>query len=385
MSATLPVTEAPDRGFRLGRHPGLDGVRAIAIIAVMAFHAGIQRFPGGYMGVDVFFVLSGFLITALLVEERQVRGGIRLRAFYARRALRLLPALFVLLAAAAVYAAFYPHQIENQTITRDLLGTLFYVANWVQAAVHHSEIRLLSHTWSLSVEEQFYLVWPLVLVLLFKARASRLTILLVVGLGAVGSAVLRWELFQAAGQVSSPRLFQGLDTRGAGALLTGCFLGLAVGWGYVPAWLKKLATPIAVLGLAVLGYVFLGHRYDALPPAPVYREGLSLAALATAMVIFGVVMDGRSPLTRLLSLPPLVWIGRVSYGLYLWHYPIDRALRPGNLTFGLGHRSLLLLQLILTLAIVTASFYLVEQPILRQKRRFAVTPTAAGQADAGLP
>jgi peptidoglycan/LPS O-acetylase OafA/YrhL len=341
----------------------------------MAFHAGLTRVQGGYLGVDVFFVLSGFLITALLVEEQATTGGTHLGRFYARRGLRLLPPLFLLLFVGAVYATVYPHQIENQTFWRDFFGTVFYAANWVAAAHRQPEIRLLSHTWSLAIEEQFYLLWPLILMLLMRWGARRRTVLAVVILGILGSFAVRAALLPTHGPPST-RLFNGLDTRG-GALLTGCLLGLLVGWDLIPRhpWFRRLVGVMSVTSLVYLAWMFVGPRYTAFvfyhQPSRLYLEGLTVLAAAVALVILGVIVNPRGLLAQGLSLPPIVWIGRVSYGLYLWHYPIDRALRPGNLTFGLGYHSLQALRLVLTLAVVTASFYLLEQPVLRLKRRFA--------------
>jgi peptidoglycan/LPS O-acetylase OafA/YrhL len=272
-----------------------------------------------------------------------------------------------------VYASIYPHQIENQTFWRDFVGTVLYSANWV-AAVHKPEIRLLSHTWSLAIEEQFYLVWPLVLAVLMRRQARRSTVLAVVVGGIAASFATRAWLLPTHGPPST-RLFNGLDTRG-GALLTGCLLGLLVGWDLLPraAWFRRVAKGAAMVAFAYLVWMFVGSRYSAdviyHQPSRLYLEGLTLLAVAVALVILGVVVNPRGALARVLSLPPIVWIGRVSYGLYLWHYPIDRALRPGNLTFGLGPHKLQVLRLSLTVAIVTASFYLLEQPVLRLKGRF---------------
>jgi peptidoglycan/LPS O-acetylase OafA/YrhL len=366
--------------FRLGSRPPLSGIRTLAIVPVLAFHAGMSRAQGGYLGVDVFFVLSGFLITALLAEEQAATGGIRLRDFYARRGLRLLPALFLLLFACAIYASIYPHQVENQTFWRDFVGTIFYSANWV-AAAHKPEIRLLSHTWSLAIEEQFYLFWPLILTVLLRRHVRRGAVLAVVVAGIAGSFAMRVWLLPTHGPPST-RLFNGLDTRG-GALLTGCLLGLLVGWDLLPraAWFRRLATVLSVLSFAYLVWMFVGARYTAVViyhhPSRLYVEGLTVLAVAVALVILGVMVNPHGALAWLLSLRPVVWIGRVSYGLYLWHYPIDRALRPGNLTFGLGSRSLQALRLSLTFAVVTASFYLLEQPILRLKGRFTFRERAA--------
>ena len=355
----------------------------------MAFHAESPFVHGGYLGVDVFFVLSGFLITALLVEERDNAGRVSLRDFYIRRALRLLPALFLLLAFCAVYAAAVPEQIENHTFGRDALGTLFYVANWVQASVGHTEIRLLSHTWSLAVEEQFYLVWPIAFVALLRWGRSRAQVLAVVVAGIVASALVRWVLVPAHGPMSV-RAFEGLDTRGASGLLVGCLAGLLVGWKLLPTGrgatvAMRVAALVGFVGLAV---IFLGHSLSAAAitsrPSRLLVVGLPAVAIFSALLIVGVVGAPRSVTARLLALPPVAWVGRISYGLYLWHYPIDRILRPGAHTLGLGHVGLQMVRIALAFGVATLSFYVLEQPLLRRKRRFS-PPSGTPRELPGIP
>jgi peptidoglycan/LPS O-acetylase OafA/YrhL len=364
--------------FTLGRRPGLDGVRAIAIAAVFAFHFRVAHSFGGYLGVDVFFVLSGFLITALLVQERTRKGGISLRAFYLRRARRLFPALYILLITVTVYAAVRPHQVENQTVRRDVLGSLFYVTNWINASVGFQPVRMLSHTWSLAIEEQFYLLWPAIVVVLLWRRAPRWAVVSVAIGGVVLSAVDRAILVHHYGNV--PRVAQGLDTRGAGGLLLGCTLGLLVAWRLIPAAAERFAAPGAVVGLALLIFAFVGPRYADARTTAVYYDGLPLVALGTALLIFGVLFAPSGIVTRVLSLPPMVWIGRVSYGLYLWHVPVSHIFRPSGISVGLEGNALRLFWLAVTLLVVTASFYLVEQPILHGQwpgRRRPQAPAAA--------
>ncbi|MBV8981373.1 MAG: acyltransferase, partial [Acidimicrobiia bacterium] len=319
---------------------------------------------------------SGFLITALLVEERDSTGRISLRDFYIRRALRLLPALFLLLAFCALYAAAFPEQVENHTFGRDALGTLFYVANWVQASVGHTEIRLLSHTWSLAVEEQFYVVWPLAFVALLRWGRSRSQMVAVVFAGIVASALVRWALVPAHGPMSV-RAFEGLDSRGASGLLVGCLAGLLVGWKVLPAGraATRAMRAAAVVGFAGLAVIFLGRSLSAAAitarPSRLLVVGLPAVAVCSALLIVGVVGAPGSVMARMLAVRPVAWVGRISYGLYLWHYPIDRMLRPGAHTLGLGHVPLQIVRVALAFGAATASFYLVEQPLLRRKRRFS--------------
>jgi peptidoglycan/LPS O-acetylase OafA/YrhL len=360
--------------FRLGRRPALDGVRAVAIIPVMGFHAGLGWADGGYLGVDVFFVLSGFLITSLLLEELDLTHHIRLAHFYARRALRLLPALAVLLILVGLYAVIRPNQLENQTAGTDILGTMFYVFNWVLVR-GGARLRMLSHAWSLSIEEQFYLLWPLTLVVLTKFRVSRPAIAAVTVVGFAASLITRIIIIGGVDR-ASPRLNVGLDTRG-GALLVGCFLALAFSLGWVP--MTRLARQIAgaagVIALVWLVWMLAGDRYAAIvavtDPSRVYVEGLLLLEAATAVIIVSVILAPNAVVARVLSLAPIVWIGQVSYGLYLFHYPVDRVFRQGAIELGLDDWQLQIVRLAVTLAITTASFYLVERPMLRLKSRFS--------------
>jgi peptidoglycan/LPS O-acetylase OafA/YrhL len=346
----------------LGYQPSLDGVRAIAVIAVMTYHAGMTHVRGGYLGVDVFFVLSGFLITSLLVTEFGRDGHIKLSRFYTRRLRRLLPAVLVMLAFVAVYVQRFPHEKYSIGVHRDVVGTLLYVANWV--AVAHSRVdqgfNMLAHTWSLSIEEQFYFVWPLALFLLLRARAPRALVVGLTGGGYVVACVERVVLLHRAGRVT-PWLFFSTDARG-GTLLLGCFLGLVISWGLVPQWTKRFAVPATFIGLAALAYAFISVRY-AFAPHRAFTEGLGLIGVSTALVIFGVVTSPNNVAARLLALPPVVWIGKVSYGLYLWHLPIFVIIRQDNHDLGLNTWQIHIVQFAVTLAIVTASYYVIEQPI----------------------
>ncbi len=233
-----------------GRQPALDGLRAVAVIAVLLFHGGVAGARGGFLGVDVFFVLSGYLITMLLLREQQATGRIALGAFWARRARRLLPALFFVLAAVAVYAAFLVEPQARLSLRLDGLATLGYVGNWRQLGAEGGYFAQgatpspLRHTWSLSIEEQFYLVWPLVVVALLRGR--RLTrsrvrrVLVVAAVAALASAVLMSVLL--GGDVS--RVYYGTDTR-AQSVLVGCALAALLRLRRTPA-----GTPGAHAGRA---------------------------------------------------------------------------------------------------------------------------------------
>src|SRR5581483_7840808 len=234
----------------------LDGMPAFAVLAVMGFHASILGAQGGYLGVESFFVLSGFLITVLLTQERARSGRIQLGAFYARRALRLLPALFLFLSAATAYAVLRPNTPETEGFGRALAGTIGYVANWVMAFESDFHTRVLSHTWTLSVEEQFYLLWPLMLVMLLGRFGPRRACA-VAAAGAAGLTLWRIVLYERGAAL--PRVSWALDTRAA-ALLLGAAMGLAAtaGWLVLSRRVARLATVAGFLWLVV---IFLSHRY----------------------------------------------------------------------------------------------------------------------------
>ncbi len=372
--------------FHLGYRPELDGLRGIAIISVMLYHLKVHvaghRVPsGGYFGVDVFFVLSGFLITALLVEEWERHGTIRLGHFYLRRVLRLFPALALMLAAVTAYAvALDPNRGERRDILHAVVATLTYSANWVDA------LRLLPHglgalgiAWSLAIEEQFYLVWPLALLLV--VRASRRTWpVLALALTAAGgvTAVRAWRYL---GGAPWWRIYFGSDTR-ADSLLVGCALGVVAAGGLVPTagWGRRAIQVAAALATPALAWLLL-----ATPKMDDLRELHLVAysgAAASAAAIIALLLAGPPALVRrALGCRPLVWVGRLSYGLYLWHEPIfvffhPRAVPAAALPYA---------QVTATVGVVLASYYLVERPCLRLKSRLGRRAPAPREIPAHRP
>ena len=371
----------------LGRQPALDGVRALAVLGVLGFHAFPTRIRGGYFGVDLFFALSGFLITSLLLTEREVSGKIDFGAFYLRRALRLLPALF-----AVVVIVFAGTQIagttpETETVSRDAPAALLYAANWVFAFSDTFPYGPLSHTWTLSIEEQYYALWPLVLAgLLLGFRRRRGLILAVVLIGVLASMLVRIWLYDSGAPL--PRISFGTDTRIA-PLLLGCALGMCTTWwaGRATPAVQRAFRGIGALSLAVLIWMAITSRYDrdviAGNPGHFYEDGLTLAALASAGLILGVTVDRDWPLAKVLSLRPLAWVGRVSYGLYLWQAPVFVLLTPSML--GLPNNVTRVVQLGITFAVAAVSFYLLEQPFLKLKARFERRPERAGSVSPRPP
>jgi peptidoglycan/LPS O-acetylase OafA/YrhL len=343
--------------FKLGQRRSLDGVRGLAILFVLLSHVQSLPLGGGFIGVDLFFVLSGFLITTLLLEERQETGTVSLKAFYVRRALRLLPALVAMLAAMLVLVAVFDAPGVAANARTSAVMTLLYSSNWFMA---YKEFPFpgLSATWSLSVEEQFYLVWPLLLITLLKLPPRGRVA--VVAAGMLLSAALRALLWKTTG--SFERVFFGSDTHADG-LLAGALAGLLLSQGWVPpSRLLKLAAHV------VLGVLFLFLYWGWLADDYVLVGGLFLLNLGMTALVVALVRDPGPLLLGFFEFGPLAWLGRISYGVYLWHMVV----------FGFSGRLPLLkragswpLSIALTIAVAALSFYLLERPLLRLKRRFS--------------
>jgi peptidoglycan/LPS O-acetylase OafA/YrhL len=361
--------------FHLGHRRWLDGLRGVAILLVLAFHLGLL--PGGFLGVDIFFVLSGFLITSLLLEEWQVNGLIRLKQFYLRRALRLLPAFILLLVLCGLSIPWLPSARERWARVREIAVAACYVSNWHM--LHQTYMPTLDHTWSLSVEEQFYLLWPTLLYLMLRARLSRRRILVLVGGGIGTSALLRMGLYhwyQNHGVdrgAAITRLYRGLDTR-ADALLAGCLLGLLTAWNLLP----KSPRFIRCIGAAsLISFIYLGYLTSCRPldHSQFYHGLFTGVALMTALILARLLAAPAPLATRILEAAPLVGTGRLSYALYLFHMPIIRALRPACVYLALatssylGHTVLVFLAVGLSYLAALLSYYLLERPCLQLKDR----------------
>ena len=349
-------TAAP---FRLGYRPALDGMRGIAILAVLAVHThhvfGWSILRGGNVGVDIFFVLSGFLITALLLEEWQSNGDISLKAFYWRRVLRLVPALLLVLASLYLFANVFLTGAEAADTTRSIPVAFFYASDF---ALAFFQLRLgaLQHTWSLAIEEHFYLVWPLFLLAALRFGASRKRLIVITLSMALASAVHRAVLHQLG--ALPVRTYYGMDTR-ADALLIGCATAMLVSWGFLRAQNLK---PLVFGAIALISTLLVATDYAS---AFMHLGGFALLATAAAVILVWVVLAPSSYLRGFLEYRPFVWVGRISYGLYLWHYPIFKASSLLRLAWPLH----LLVALSLTLAVTCLSYYLVERPALKLKRR----------------
>ena len=377
---------------------GLDGIRAFAVLAVLGSHTAGTGLPGGFYGVDAFFALSGFLITSLLVEEFQHRAGISLLGFWARRARRLLPALFVLLTALGVVVAVWPSLFGAPQLRGDALSTVFYVANWHLIAAHSNYFAAsgppspLQHTWSLAIEEQFYLVWPLVVLAFLgigrrsRRRAGattdqarmrrRLGALLALAVtGAVASAVWMAVLVTPFDTV---RAYYGSDTR-AESLLVGAALALAFAlWGSPRS--RPARGFVSLAGLVAVGGTIALWMFVPDSAFLAFHGGFLLASGATCAVIASVVALPRGPLAIGLGLRPIRYLGRISYGMYLWYLPVTLAMtsRRTHLT---GYELFAVRFAVIT-ALAAVSAALIENPIRRGsiaswKLRLAA-PAAAG-------
>ena len=363
---------------RFAYQPALDGVRAFAVLSVFAYHLDAGWAQGGFLGVDAFFVLSGFLITSLLIGEFARHGGIGFAGFWARRARRLLPALLLVLLAVAAYAVLAAPADQLDRLRGDGLATLFYGANWRFIASGQSYFDLFSeasplrHMWSLAIEEQFYLVWPLITFACLRLARGRHWLLgLVCGTGAGASIAAMAALYDP---VDPSRAYYGTDSR-AHLLLIGAGLALALA-----RWRPRGAGRSTVNALGMAGALACVGFWTFVPDtaAWMYRGGYAVFGLCVAAVITSAIQPGRFALRSFLSLAPLVWIGRISYGLYLWHWPVIVVASPART--GLDGPSLTILRVVLAFAFATASFYLVEQPIrrgaLRGRWAMAVSPSA---------
>ena len=344
----------------LGYRPSLDGLRAVAVLAVMSWHYVLPGVKGGFLGVDIFFVLSGFLITRLLVEEWELSGGIHLGRFYLRRALRLFPALFLLL---LLMLPFVPRIWT--------VYSLLYVTNWGILAGKLGSCAIMQ-LWSLSVEEQFYLLWPPLLLGLLALRAPRWLIGALVAVLAVASAgykIVAWRSID-----SWSRFYFGSDAR-ADELLIGCGLALFLSWSPVAqrAWFRRAVQAATVPALLWLGYLIVA---SAVYWRLLYQQaGLTLAALATAVVITQCLIAPVPGVRTFLAWRPMVVIGRMSYGIYLWHAPVAWLTDARHYDWVpiMSRPVQFIARVVLTFAIAGLSYRFLEQPLLRLKHRFSTT------------
>jgi len=349
----------------LGYRPALDGLRALAVLAVIGLHIGV--IPGGYIGVDVFFVLSGFLITSLLLTEHATTGSISLRDFYRRRALRLAPALVAYLMVGSLATIAGGTTAQRHDLPLVALSVATYWTNWGEALGAWNTSAVFQHCWSLAIEEQFYLVWPVVLVWLSARRVDvrRLAIMLAGG----ALLVAGWRAVLSFGS-SQDRVYFGTDTR-LDPILIGCTIA-ALAHGGILGRARRFGAAAVVVGGAVLaGVLAWGHADDDV----MIRIGLSVVALSAALIVVGLILCPDQPIARILSTRPFVAVGRISYGLYLWHI---LAVRMFN-----GQEFTALTQLAvvaLSFALALGSYVIIERPFLAMKGRLRETPISPEMA-----
>ena len=351
---------------RLPYMPGLDGLRAIAVLGVFVyhFHNGGGWLPGGFLGVDVFFVISGYLITSLLLSEFRKEGRVDLVRFWLRRARRLLPAVGVLIAVVMVAGAFFDFG-QISTLRAQALASMAYVTNWDLILSHQSYFEqfarpsLFRHLWSLAVEEQFYLLWPLAFAACMTRFGHKRLVIGVIA-GAIASSLLMAILFDPG---NPNRVFYGTDTRA-----TPLLIGVALAFFWHPERLKAKTGSLAPAALDAVGAFALAmvvitfmtvHDYD----LALYHGGFLLLSVWTALLIAALAHPAAS-IGRVVGNPGMRWLGLRSYSFYLWHWPVLELTRPG-IDVPLHGPILFALQLGLTLALADLSYRYVEQPFRR--------------------
>lgn len=365
----------PSRRFRY--LPGLDGLRGLAILLVMLGHARVSWMGGGLYGVDIFFVLSGFLITSLLLQEYGDRGSIRLRDFYARRLIRLVPALAVMLAFIAGYVLLTAEGLRRDSELESILAAATYSSNWVSAfkGLPFLEPMLAQHAWSLAIEMQFYLVWPFVIlgaVGVLRWRRKRPVTAREAAIAVGVAAAACWLLAVAARNgvylltMDYWRVYAGSDTRSDGLLL-GCVLASVVRLG----WTSRSRQWIGLLGLGLtLAIVAIGMPSNDF----IVRWGFALVTLGAAALIYSVT--SRQWVGSILAVPPLVYTGRISYSLYLWHVPIFLILYRSYPEAGAWRVAPV--GFVISFAVGAASYHFVERPMLKVRARFERTEAGRG-------
>ncbi|MDD9206699.1 acyltransferase, partial [Georgenia sp. 10Sc9-8] len=366
----VPVENAPPSR----RIEGLDGLRALAVLAVLVYHLRPASLPGGFLGVDVFFVVSGFLITTLLLREVADRGRLDLTRFWVRRARRLLPALVavVVLTVPVAWAASTDLLVG---IGRQVLGALTFSTNWLEVAAGSSYFartspQLFVNFWSLAVEEQFYLLWPLVLAaLLALTRTSRQRVRLTLTVAALSA--LAMAVLTTPGE-DATRAYYGTDTHLFGLMIGAAlaFAWAAPGRGFLgsPAW-QRWRGPLTATAAAALLLLMLTLREDL---TATFRGGILLASVLTAVLVAG-LLDRPSAYRAALQAPVLEWVGRRSYGIYLWHWPVIcilAALVP-TADDSAGHWTVRGAAVVVTVVVAAGSFRWLEEPIRRHGFRSA--------------
>lgn len=343
--------------------PALDGLRALAVLAVIAYHTGLPACEGGLMGVTVFFVISGYIVTKILLVEFSRTGRIDFKGFYIRRVKRLVPAIVLVIAATGALCTIFNHVLLTK-MRPEVLPSLFFVNNWWQIlndASYFENIGLpspLTHFWSLAIEEQFYLILPITLfcVLKFGGKLRHRRNLSVFILILAALSALEMTLLYDPTQ-DPTRVYYGTDTR-AFSLLMGAFVAVLT-TGASDRAPKAIREAFAIIGaIGTIACLALMSGEDPFT----YQGGMVICSAFTAFLIFGTLWKDSGIVAKILSLKPLIWIGKRSYGLYLWHYPLVLLFTPVNGTFGLD-ALYMGAAVVCTFACAELSYRFVENPI----------------------
>lgn len=347
--------------LKLPYMPALTGLRGFSVLCVLIFHANVHWLPGGFLGVDIFFVLSGFLITALLTLEFDHTRKIALKKFYMRRARRLLPALIVVLLTFTTAMGIIHGTQGIADAIQESIVVLLYASNWTRALDWHAP-QYLGHTWSLSIEEQYYLLWPVFL--LWMLRDRRLNPLKVALSIALTSAL--WRAWLASNGASIDRMYNGTDTRLDGLMLGAC-LGIAYARGMLSTWSNLLSSGLwqvcSLVALSLIALCLIGVRLWL--DMRLYYGLLHLFQWFAVALITTLLVTPQGVCNKFFHNQTMCWLGSISYGLYIWHFPIYRLIQdiggsPINILVYGGGISLIAAQL---------SWKFIEQPILQKKSK----------------
>jgi len=353
-----PSNPAPE--YEAARIPGLDGLRGVAILCVLAVHTTPPVLESGFFGVDIFFVLSGFLITTLLLREMDRTGTIDLRQFYLRRAARILPAMGAVIVAVSIYALLAERERLHE-IGREAVAAMLFYVNWVH--VFSARVTELRHLWSLSIEEQFYLVWPGVLLACMSLRRSSQVLGAILAAGVIGPEIGRALLWP--GSLENNLYFRTelrVDALSWGALAAWAGARSYVLRAFIEKWSSIAVFP--ALAVILLHPILLtnpwSHYY-------LFYGAFALVAVSSAIVIACVAFAPPRAVVAALEFAPLKWIGVISYGLYLWHWPVFLLIER-HVMLPILAKNILVVSL--SIAISALSFYFWERPFLRLKRHF---------------
>jgi len=362
-----PALRAQDR---LGHARVLAGLRGVAVLTVVGHNLDLPWMQGGFFGVDIFFALSGFLITTLLLEDHAQHGSVALREFFHRRFLRLYPALVVLVAASA-FSSLLRHDVSPERVALVAASTLTYFSNWLQIYDHQAWVGGLSHTWSLAVEVHFYLLWAVTLALAIQRWGLQLKPLVALALGIAVTSEL-WRVAVWASQVDPAHAYAGTDTR-----LDSLFLGVVAALFRFKFVADPTASPVARLTrrsvrtielLIAIGIGWLICQTPQFSPVALLG-GFGLVGGATALVILTTLSNPHSILAGPLQTRALGWFGQISYSLYLWHVPAKKIITASRMArFGQGPWLVDVARVLASIALALASYYCIERVFRRPRR-----------------